>query len=48
MKDLLKMLKKEDLPDETENLEEGLNNYVSEKDLKSLKTELPDKRFLVF
>ena len=30
-------------PDETENLEEPLLNYIGENDLKILKTETPDK-----
>ena len=34
---------KKNFPDEIEKLEEALNNYRSENDLKFLKTEFPDK-----
>ena len=34
---------KKDYPDEIENLEEALLNYMRENDLKTLKTEFPDK-----
>ena len=33
-----------DSPDKSVKLEEALNNYISEKDLKFLKTVFPDKR----
>ena len=32
-----------DFPDEIEKLEEALNTYISENDLKILKSEFPDK-----
>ena len=33
---------RKDFPDEIEKLEEALNNYISENDLKILKTEFPE------
>ena len=40
--DRCKILKK-DFPEEIRNLEEALNNYISENDLKFLKKEVPDE-----
>ena len=34
---------RKDYPDEIEKLEEALLNYIAEIDLKSFKTEFPDK-----
>ena len=34
---------KRDFPDENDRLEEVLNNYISDNDLKRLKTEFPDE-----
>ena len=34
---------KKDYPDKIEKIEEALNIYISENDLKALKTEFPDK-----